>query len=130
MGCAPRTEKKTAPIKKPLCGCCTCDPCECDPCECCTCDPCTCPPKVEKKVEAPKKGGCGCSGDKKVEAPKKGGCGCSSKKKVEAPKKGGCGCSGDKKPVVLSLPKEVLEIPEITIAVGGKKITIKIEDLN
>merc|ERR1711963_614657 len=114
MGCAPRTEKKTGPMNKPLCGCCSCDPCECDPCKCCTCDPCTCPPKVEKKVEAPKKGGCGCS----------------SKKKVEAPKKGGCGCSGDKKPVVLTLPKEVLEIPEITISVGGKKITIKIEDLN
>merc|ERR1712023_137792 len=109
-----------------------------------------------KKVEAPKKGGCGCSSDKKVEAPKKGGCGCSSKKKVEAPKKGGCGCSGDKKPAVLKESKDVtitvgnLKIqvpekfsfgenntgaqvqddPEITITVGGKRITIKIEDLN
>merc|ERR1711970_218357 len=97
---------------KPLCACCTCDDCTCDPCNCCKCDPCNCPPKAVKKV--------GCCGDKKTEAPKKGGC-CGDKK-TEAPKKSGC--CGDKKIV------QSQDIPEITITVGGKKITIKIEDLN
>merc|ERR1711974_409397 len=116
--------EKTAKLNKPLCACCTCDPCNC-------------PPKAEKKVgccgdkkvEAPKKGGC--CGDKKTEAPKKSGC-CGDKK-VEAPKKGGC-CDdekinvlkkscGDKKKV------KAQDIPEITIAIGGKNISIKIEDL-
>merc|ERR1711974_363484 len=102
--------EKTAKLNKPLCACCTCDPCNC-------------PPKAEKKV--------GCCGDKKVEAPKKGGC-CGDKK-TEAPKKGGC-CDdekinvlkkscGDKKKV------KAQDIPEITIVIGGKNISIKIEDL-
>merc|ERR1712224_1080329 len=94
---------KTAKLNKPLCTCCKCDPCTCDPCNCCSCDPCTCPPKAEKKV--------GCCGEKKVEAPKKGGC-CGDKK-TEAPKKSGS--CGDKKKV------EAQDVPEITIAVGGKK---------
>merc|ERR1712014_130653 len=86
----------------------------------------------DKKIEAPKMGGCcsdkkteapkkvGCCGDKKIEASKKSGC-CGDKK-TEAPKK--VGCCGDKK----NLKSQ--DVPEITIAVGGKKITIKIEDLN
>merc|ERR1711879_287699 len=90
---------------KPLCACCTCDPCNCDPCQCCTCDPCNCPPKVVKKV--------GCCGDKKTEAPKK------------------CGCSGKKAQETLAVEKvKIQDVPEITISVGGKKVTIRIEDLN
>merc|ERR1711998_804777 len=101
---------KKAKMNKPLCACCTCDDCTCDPCNCCKCDPCNCPPKTEKKV--------GCCGDKKTEAPKKSGC-CGDKKTPVLKKSG---CCGDKK----NLKSQ--DVPEITIAVGGKKITIKIED--
>merc|ERR1712176_1216315 len=79
-----------------------------------------------KKIQTTKKGGCCdnkkkvCCDNKKTKAQKKGKC-CDSKK-TKAPKKGKC-C--DSKKAVKSQ-----DAPEITIAVGGKKVTIKIEDLN
>ena len=67
-----------------------------------------CPPKKDSKMSCcpPKK-------DSKKS--------CCPPKKTVAPKKGNC-CA----------PKKVVkqDAPEITIAVGGKKITIKIEDTN
>merc|ERR1712119_274385 len=94
-------------------GCCCCCKCcgktveyKCDEHKCCNC--CNTFVKVG-----------GCCDNKKIKASKKGKC-CDSKK-AKAPKKGKC-C--DNKKVVKS------DAPEITIAVGGKKVTIKIEDLN
>merc|ERR1712144_61785 len=98
------------------CCCCECgDNCKCckDAKGCCCCCKC-CGKTAECKCD--EHNCCNCCNTQT----KKGKC-CDSKK-TKAPKKGKC-CDS-KKTVKLQ------EVPEITIVVGGKKITIKIEDQN
>merc|ERR1711976_155518 len=98
-----KVEQKKVDYNQDCCECCPCHVCYCRPCTCCMCDPCHCP---KKKVEQKKDG---CCGPKKVEQKKDG-------------------CCGSKKDDTVTVPVKITEYPEITIKVGDKKITIKIED--